>query len=280
MARLVYVAQEFDLALYGAVDIAWDDDEGPDTISDISTGIYRHATSAADSLIHPSSTLMSNTTIPNTAHPSFAAYLTTLIAARHAVPTLLTVTYSNDTNRYTIATTGTAFTVTWTGAAQLLMRKLLGFTGNLSGQTSYTGQVAPFFTLEPRKNAYLEPKKLGVVADAVSRRRTSGGRIVRNGPEVLPHTTFWKFSHETDAQTLDEFAVSPGYTWQSFFNDAGRHARLCYFVDYGPTSPAVGQRWAFQLMADGFDPSSHDRTVQNLGDRWTISVEANVLGRY
>ena len=277
MARLVYVAQEFDLALYGAVDIGWTDDTGARSISDISTGIYRHATSAADFLTHPSSTLMSTTTIANTTRPSFGATLQALMDA--ATAQTPTVTYSNDTNRYTLACNGAVFSVTWSGAAQLLMRKLLGFTGNLSGATSYTATAAPFFTLEPRKNAFTEPKALAAVTEAVSRRRTSGGSLTRMGPVVLPHGVSWRFEQEADSATLDEFAVSPGYTWQSFFNDSARHGRRCYFVDYGPPVGST-QRWVFQLMSDGFDSGTHRRTVANLRDRWTIDVEANVIGRY
>lgn len=279
MARSVHFSQEWDFAVYGAVDIAWNDDEGADTISDISTGIYRHATSAADSLTHPGSTLMTTVPVANTAHPSFAAYLTTLIAARHAVPTMLAVTYSNATNRYTIATTGAAFAVTWSGAAQLLMRKLLGFSGNLSGATSYTGDVAPFFTLEPRRVAYSQPQPLSAVADSASMGRTGSGLITRVGPQVTPYGTTWRVEAELDSQVLDEFAVSPGYTWQTFFNDAGRYARRCYFVDDSPPSGST-QRWCFQLMHGEFDASTHRRAVANMRNQWAVDVEGSVLGRY
>lgn len=279
MARLVHFAHEFDLAVYGAVDIAWNDDEGADTISDISTGIYRHATSAADSLTHPSSSLLTTLSIANTAHPCFVDTLNALIAARHANPTLLALTYSLTTNRYTIATTGGAFTVTWSTPAQLLMRKLLGFTGNLSGSTSYTGTVAPFFTIEPRKVGYQEPRPLAASADTARTKRTAEGMISRVSPQVTPWGITWMVMHESDAQTYDEFAVSPGYTWQTFFADGGRNARRCYFVD---AAPPVGstQRWCFQLMRGEFDDSTHRRPIATLRDRWHATIEASIVGRF
>ncbi len=117
------------------------------------------------------------------------------------------------------------------------------------------------------------------MAETQNSRRTGSGRFTRTGPVVVPHTTTWEVEHETNAQTLDEFATSTGYTWQTFFADAGRYARTCYFADVTPPSGAT-QRWAFELMRDGFDDSTHRRPVRNLGDRWNVSVEGSILGRY
>ncbi len=278
MAHLVHVSHEFDLSRYGSVDIAWDDDEGADSISDITSGIYRHATSAADSLTHPGG----GAAIANTAHGCFADALTLLIGARHAVPDLLVVTYSNTTNRYTIAAKpgAGAFTVTWSGAAQLRMRKLLGFTGNLSGATSYTATLPPYYSIEPRIPGLVAWSDVRAIADSVPIRITSSGDTSGPvGPARTPWTAHVEFAQETDAQTLSQYVVDPAYCWQDFWLEAGRYGRLCYLVD---ASPPVGGdvRWAFRLNKTAFDESTHRRERAELRARWRIVVEAVLRGRF
>ena len=141
MTHLVHVQQEWDFARYGSVDITWADDSGgAQSISAVSTGKYRHITSAANSLTHPDG----GTAIANSTNVSWAPVLQTAMDAASAQT--LTVTYSNATNRYTLTCTGSLFTITWTTAAEIRMRNLLGFSATCSGATSYTSTRAPYFT--------------------------------------------------------------------------------------------------------------------------------------
>ena len=270
MAHLLHLSHEWDFASYGTSEIAWTDDDGPHTVS-YSSGIYRHPGSGADSLTHPSGGLA----IANTAHPAFDD---TLEAALDAQTTATpTVTYDADTNRYTLAMSGAVFSVTWSSDAQLRMRALLGFSGNLSAATSYTATLAPVFTIEPTKQALTNWTDVRAMSDAVNTRVTSGGDLRTVGPARVPFTAGFEIAHETDAQTLSEFSTR--YCWQQFWNDAGRNGRLCYLVD---SDPAVGSdlRWAFRLRTATFDESTHRREVASLRNRWRVTFGALIRGRW
>lgn len=272
MAHLVYVAQEWDLARYGSVDITWTDDSGAgQSITAVSTGKYRHATSAANSLTHPDG----GTAVANSTNVSWAPVLEALMDA--ATAQTITLTYSDTTNRYTLACSGAVFSVTWAAGAETRMKKLLGFSGNLSGSTSYTSDVAPYFTLEPRRNAFTGWTDVRAVADSVSTRMTGSADMISVGPARVPYTARVEFSHETDAQTLAEYEKL--FSWQTFWNDAGRYSRLCYLCD---VSPPVGSmsRWAFKLRAPVFDESTHRREKNELRNRWRIMLDVLLRGRY
>jgi hypothetical protein len=274
VAHLVHVQQEWDFAVYGSVDITWTDDSGSHSITAISTGKYRHVTSAADSLTHPSG----GTAIANTANASFAAALQTLMDA--ATAQTVTVTYSNTTNRYTVACSGAVFSIDWTtpaDAAHLRMRSLLGFAANLSGATSYTSTQAPYHTLEPRAVGlvgWTEPRAL---TDSVSTRVTSAGSLVTVGPSRVPYSARFDLANESNAQTLLTFETR--YCWERFFRDAGRYGRLCYLLDM---SPPVGSdvKWAFQLRTPVWDESTHRRERPELTDRWRVTVDALIRGSF
>lgn len=274
MPHLIHVQHEFDLS-YGSVDITWTDDAGAGkSITAISTGIYRHITSAADTLTHPAG---DGTTIANTAHPSFGAALGTLMTAAAPTGPTITCTYSNTTNRYTLAATGALFSVTWAAGAETRMRNLLGFAGNLSGATSYTGTLAPMHTIEPRVVGLAKWSDVEAMADTVPKRITGNGRLVTVGPNRVPHLARFEFAHETDAQTLAEFSTR--YSWQQFWNEAGRFGRTCYLVD---ASPPVGSdlRWAFQLNTPVWEKSTHRREREELRNRWRVMVDALLVGRW
>lgn len=274
MAHLVHVSQEWDFTAYGSVDISWTDDSGAHSITAISTGKYRHITSAADSLTHPAG----GSAIANTANASFAAALQTLMDAQTAQT--ITVTYSNTTNRYTLGSSGATFAIDWTtpaDAAHLRMRTVLGFAANLSGATSYTSTQAPYFSLEPRVVGIIGWTEPRAITDSVSSRVTASADLITVGPSRVPYVARWEHGWETDAQTLAQFETR--FCWERMWLDAGRYGRMCYLVD---ASPAVGSdvRWAFKLRNPVFDESTHRREVAALRDRWRISIDALIRGRF
>jgi len=272
MAHLLFFSHEWDLARHGSVDITWTDDSGSHSITEITAGIYRHPTTAANSLTHPG-----GGTITNTAASSWSALVQTAMDAGTAQT--ITCTYSHTTNRYTLAATGAVFSVTWAAGAETRMRTLLGFAGNLSGATSYTGTLAPYYSIEPRANALTGWTDVRAIADTVARHITSSADLITAGPVRVPYVAKWELDHETDAQTLSEFCTSPAYCWQDWWNEAGRYGRLCYLID---ASPPLGSdiRWAFRLNNPTFDDSTHRRERPELRNRWRVTFDALIRGRF
>ena len=273
MTHLVHVSQEWDFARYGSVDITWtDDDPGSHSIAAISTGKYRHITSAADSLTHPDG----GTAIANTANASFAAALQTLMDAQSAQT--ITVTYSNTTNRYTLAASGATFAITWAAGAETRMRNLLGFSANLSGATSYTSTQAPYFSIEPGKVAITGWTEPEAVPDAVTSRVTSSADLITVGPARVPYQARVEFPFETDAQTFTQYETR--FSWQTFWNDAGRYGRMCYLMDVDPPGGATAISWAFRLKQPTWDRSTHRRERPELRNRWRVSLDMLLRGRF
>lgn len=272
MAHLLHLSHEWDFASYGTCELAWEDDAGSHTVT-FSSGIYRHTDASADSLTHPSGGLA----IANTAHPTFG---TALGAAMEAASPGIGVAIScgEATNRYDIDVDGTAvFTVTWSSAAQLRMRALLGFNANISAPGVSTGTLTPMFSIEPAKQALGTWSDDVAMRDAVNVRVTSSGDLSTVGPARVPYTATFDLPHETDASTLSEFSTR--YCWQQFWNDAGRNGRMCYLVDYDP-APYATMRRAFKLRVPTWDQSTHRRESPNLRNRWRVVFDVLVRGRW
>ena len=271
MAHLVHVQQEWDFAEYGSVDITWTDDSGGHSITAISTGKYRHLTTAADSLTHPDG----GVAIANTANAYFAAYLQTQMDA--ATTETITVAYSNTTNRYTITCTGAVFTVTWGAGAESRLKQLLGYSGNISSSPA-VATLAPYYTIEPGKNAITGWTEPEAVPDAVTSRVTSSADLITVGPARIPYQARVEFAFESDAQTIEQYETR--FCWQRFWNDAGRNARMCYLMDVDPPAGATAISWAFRLKQPTFDRSTHRRERPELRNRWRVSLDMLLRGRF
>ena len=271
MAHVIHISHEWDVAVYGSLGMTWTDDAGAGHTLSITSGTYRHPGADADSLIHPGG----GSAIANTTNGRFSETLRAAIDAQ--TTTTPTVSYDNEANRYTLSMTGAVFSVTWSSAAEVRLRALLGFSGNLSGATSYTATLAPYFSIEPRVVGLVGWTDVRAVTDSVNTRVTSSGDISTVGPARVPYTARFDLAHETDAQTLAQFSTR--YSWQQFWNDAGRNGRMCYLID---SAPPVGSdvRWAFRLRTPVFDESTHRREVAALRDRWRISIDALIRGRF
>ena len=258
------------MARYGSLAMEFTDSGGAHSIAGLSSSSYRHVTSAANTLFHPSGGQIANST-----NVSLAPVLQDQITA---VDTdAVTLTYSNTTNRYTLSTAGAVLSVTWSTAAQIRLRKLLGFSGNLSGSLSYTGTLAPYFSIEPRVVGMTGYLDVAEAADSVSKHRTAGGFVRTVGPAITSWETQWRHTNETDAQTLTAFETR--FCWQRFWMDAGRYGRTCYLLDQ---SPPVGSsvNFAFNLATPEFDKTTHRRTRAELRDRWDVTIDAVVLGTF
>ncbi len=214
---------------------------------------------------------------------TYASVVTTYTAFTAAVTTALdgggggpyTTTWSSTTGKYTISR-ATAFTLSFTGAtvpaAGARLRLALGFTGNLSGASSYTSDAIPYYVIIPAMAArsaftdVYEPDD--IVEEAVSDGGTSRA-VARQTSELLCD---WTQTMETKAATLTRSALSTApWTWQAFVKHV-RGQRPFAFYDTTTSINAV-----YKLRAEGasFHP---ERVAADYDGLWNIPFRTRDIG--
>lgn len=268
MSLLVSCA--WDHARLGTATINWTDASGAHAVS-VTTGRYSHPFAEDLWRVDVSGAQV----VTNVLH--FAPVLQAAMDA--ATAQTVTVTRSTTTGAYTMSCTGGTFNITWTGAAGILMRQLLGFTGNKTGAGPWTSDCTPRYLIVPRvagRTAYTGPRK---VTDIVRRARTDAGDVVAVGPTYLPHVARWEHHFEAEEHVFlgraDADTVVGGhqYTWDSLDEDAYSRGELVMIEDSASPSDSFGFK-----MLSGATEENKARRVRGEMQKWVIPIEAGIIG--
>lgn len=278
MTRKTTVSQGFDLARYGSVSLEWTDSSGTYSVT-MSTGRFAHIDTSA-SLLHPSTTPLVAVAVANP-YLWFADELQTAMNASGTARTFAVV-WLPTTNRYTISVDSGTVSVAWSGAAQVRMRNLLGFSGALSAAASHTSTLCPRFSIEP-SIAYMTGW-IDFVAqpDRVAMGQTDGGGLTTLRPNLIPFRTAWSHEYEPIDQVhrhSQAVADSPLWTWSDMWMEGAGHGEWVFFCEYAASPhPALDRRFAFQIYNANFDDSTVRQTSKSLRDYFTIKIDALLRG--
>lgn len=279
MTRKITVSQGFDLARYGSVTLEWTDSSGTYSVTR-STGRFAHVQTDA-TLSHPSTTPLVSVTVANP-YTLFAEELDTAMNNDTASTHTFTVTWSPATNRYTIAVDSGTIAVVWSGAAQVRMRDLLGFSASLPAAASHTSTLCPRFSIEP-SIAYMTGW-IDFVAqpDRVAMGQTDGGGLTTLRPNLIPFRTAWSHEYEPIDQAhrhSQAVADSPLWTWSDMWMEGAGHGEWVFFCEYAASPhPSLDRRFAFQIANANFDDSTVRQTSKSLRDYFTIKIDALLRG--
>lgn len=174
---------------------------------------------------------------------------------------------------YTVSR-ATNFTLDFTTAADLRLRAALGFTGNKTGNKTYTSDEVPKYVLAAAVSARSNVTNLyesdGIVEEAVS----DGGQAYGTALRTDEMLSDWTQAMESKAQTFTRAnATVAQWTWQEFF----AHQRMTH--PFAVSGPADGDDTlpVYQLRADGasFRPS---RVTSDDDTYWSINFRTRDLG--
>ena len=211
---------------------------------------------------------------PAGTYEGFATWLKTQLDA--ASGTTWTITFSNSALTYTVTNdSGSNIAVTLSTWAQ----RILGFTASLSGATSYTSTVRPWFVIAPNVDCVsglTEREPRGVFLESV----TDGGRGYMVGPTTVLEEYQWTQQHETHAATRKEAAsASVPFTWGHAFGICRGYVRFLLVDSTSASityaSDVVGR---FEMTADGsvFAAKRSDRRTNQY---WEIPIRARCIER-
>jgi len=203
----------------------------------------------------------------------------------------LTCTFSLSTLKYTLSAAGT-FSVTWTGAAGVVMRDLLGFSGNLSAASSYTSDLRPKYLVVSRLAGQSEVHETYEPGGRISYAESDNGQAYSTHPVELPTYRDWTQPFETlegptDAEWSGNSAVGGTavrtanvgaatkitWTWEALI----KHLRATYpfaLVDRATSTEGEGQLYKMRGEAAHFDPT---RITADYDGHWSIPFRTRQL---
>ncbi len=203
----------------------------------------------------------------------------------------LTCTFSLSTLKYTLSAAGT-FSVTWTGAAGVVMQELLGFSGNLSAASSYTSTVRPEYLIVSRLAGQSEVHETYEPGGRISYAESDNGQAYSTHPVELPTYRDWTQPFETlegptDAEWSGNSAVGGTavrtanvgvatkitWTWEALI----KHLRATYpfaLVDRATSTNGEGHLYKMRGEAAHFDPT---RITADYDGHWSIPFRTRQL---
>ena len=187
-----------------------------------------------------------------------------------------TVTFAVDTGvpgiTYTVSRAVGNFTFAFSGAAGTRLRRALGFGADLSGATSYTSTIRPYYCNVPEIGARSDFSDVYEPNDIVEEAVSDGGTayaVARNTSELWSD---WTQQMETKEETLTRSAAAlVPWTWQDFVRHVrGQHPFAVY-------SSSDGSHTVHKLRADG--AYSHpERVSPDYDGLWNIPFRTRDLG--
>ena len=203
----------------------------------------------------------------------------------------LTCTFSLSTLKYTLSAAGT-FSVTWTGAAGVVMQELLGFSGNLSAASSYTSTLRPKYLVVSRLAGQSEVHETYEPGGRIAYAESDNGQSYSTHPVELPTYRDWTQPFETlEGPTDSEWnsngavggtavrtanvgaATKVTWTWEALI----KHLRATYpfaLVDRATSTEGEGQLYKMRGEAAHFDPT---RITADYDGHWSIPFRTRQL---
>lgn len=203
----------------------------------------------------------------------------------------LTCTFSLSTLKYTLSAAGT-FSVTWTGAAGVVMQELLGFSGNLSAASSYTSDLRPKYLVVSRLAGQSEVHETYEPGGRIAYAESDNGQAYSTHPVELPTYRDWTQPFETlegptDAEWSGNSAIGGTavrtanvgvatkitWTWEALI----KHLRATYpfaLVDRATSTEGEGQLYKMRGEAAHFDPT---RITADYDGHWSIPFRTRQL---
>lgn len=271
----------FDLDVLGlgvAVDL---DDDGSAAEARLATGTFGHTSIAT--VVDVEGTTVSRYSL----YTAFATAFQTLLNDTTTGSGAYTVTY-NGTTGYTVAYDAGNFSLTFstvtTAAEGVLLRQILGFSGDVSGAASYSSDVRPYFviipTIEGRSSMSDEIEPDDIVQEAVADDGTAYG-VARDTVEVW---STWQQTAETNSAPstfssegtpVFQRSATSAVPWT--YQHAWRHAREgdqpFLVLDTGTSESAVH---AFRADGAAFKPVRFAAPDYPL---WSLDFKTRLIGR-
>lgn len=270
----------FDLAVLGGVAASLTDDGGTGEAA-LTSGLYAHTSIAAVQDID------GDTVSRFSAVTSFAAALAAELNTTSGGSGTYTVTW-NGTTGYTVAYSGGDFSLSFSGATTAaqgtLLRRILGFSADLTGEDTYSSDVRPYYLIIPsiqaRSDVSDEYEPDGIMAEAVADDGTAY-QISRDTAEIWSDWTQASETETAPSSLSSEgtlvFARQATATAPWTYEHAWRHMRLglhpFLVVDSGTGEDAV-----HMIRAEGasFRPVRFAGTDQPY---WSIPFRTRLVGR-
>lgn len=205
---------------------------------------------------------------------AFAGALKTALEAASANTQTYTVTWSTTAQTYTISSTA-AFTLTFSGAAGIRMRRILGFTASTSSSTSHVSDMVPYYTWAAAQGI---SEKSGAYEAGDAAFDDEGDDGSHDGIARETIATYEEFSvlHEAHDKVIQRRATEAvgdvSWTLQLLF----QHCRVQEPIRT-LDEEAVEDTVRF-LRASGahFAPA---RTIEGSDDFWGVTFETRIVGR-
>lgn len=256
----------FDAALLGGLSMSFTDDGGAHSLS-FDEETFAHIDLSAV-----------------TGTGTYVEFATALQAELNSVSSLYGVAF-NASNGYTIEYGGAVLSIDLTGTdAQVNMRRVLGFTGDRTGDTTYTSQVRPWYFIVPAIDGVTKPsderQPAGISTGGVS----DGAATCQRARDLAEVWSDWDQAGE-DMRDAGGTAFAAGtrvYTRQATaavpwtYQDAWHHMKAHgdpFAVKHSVTGTTV-----HRLRADGrsFKPA---RVGGVDIDIWNIPFRTREIGR-
>lgn len=267
---LCLIAGAWDFATYGTCSFQFTDSGGAHSPASFSSGTYEHGTVGYGSFC---------TRAGLTGYNTFGTSLQSAMQAVAGGGRTITVTFA--AGKYTVAIDSGTFSLNFSGsgAAGTLMRKLLGFSGDKTGATSYTSDFYPWFVIKPTVAGltnYIQPtRQEGVIKGTV----TASGQPYRLAPTSIVRNAMWEHRFEPkervdrDHHNAVASATSTHlYDWEQLWDDYGQGVQpIGMRID-----DALGnwELMAFALVQPEYGRSVVKRNQPNDDLRYTILVQA------
>ena len=248
----------WDFALIGQGQFLLDDDGSANFVT-YSSGVYDHTTvgpSVVSSILH------------------WGTALKTLMDATSTGAGTYTVSFDESTLKYTISYSSGNFDMTFSGAAGDVMKNLLGFTGNKTGASSYTSDVAVYYAIDGTLGAKSEPVEeepddIAVVGEADD---GSSYGISRTTAPIY-YDCLVTYEPEARVRTAKLAAAYP-WTWQRFFAHVRAHGVFTL------KDSSLSENTVHKLRAEGASfrpiPAASD---PNYVGHYHIRLRTYLLGR-
>jgi hypothetical protein len=172
------------------------------------------------------------------------------------------INYNDTTMQYTIANPGGAFSISWSETT----RVAFGFTGSLSGASSYTSHVRPYYVIAPAIEARSGDSGPYEPDDIVKESVSDGGTAFLMSMDTIEIRRDWTQPFEShEASQTNKATTAVPWTWQDFFKHC-RSLNLPFLV--------TDENLIYTLRAEGavYGTATRTRVAADWDSLWNIKL--------